>query len=575
MRKEVKVGLALISLLLGVFSMVLYKRIQSRQAEKAQAVAAAKAGDAAPADATAMRPDMETRPASGASSLLSDAWSKPAHDATAKPSPAEPVSQAQIVSQQWQAAPEQNRASEPATAETRYRAAVDNASPPPLPPKQTFAAVESTPAVGAASPTPVDPISAMRGEVPRTTLANLPPGGAETAASDPFDAAGAAVGDRYAARPIPGEELDQPLPPSPRTEFAAGSAELGGVPPREVFSADPPLSGGPDRYSSEPPPATAAGLRGTPVASGNPVVSHGKGEAAFRDERYGAARENGPRDTPTTNDYGDLAVNTDRYGRYDREVGDDRGYGVEPDQSSPPRVGSTMTGRLVAQGRVAVAEEPAPAERQDLPPQRGPEPGERWSPDRRTPPATAQPYYDTRTGTPAAAAGHSAPAAAGSPPGEYIVQPGDSFWVISRKLYGDGGFFKALTEHNRRKYPQTKNLQVGDVVSTPPAEELRNAYPDLCPKLRQPLAGVHRPAGTQKMPGSRMYVVEDGDTLFDIARHQLGSPARWVEIYELNADRLSNDFDYIRPGTELLLPTQGLQRPRETVTGRPAPSPPR
>ena len=58
----------------------------------------------------------------------------------------------------------------------------------------------------------------------------------------------------------------------------------------------------------------------------------------------------------------------------------------------------------------------------------------------------------------------------------------------------------------------------------------------------------------------RVYTVEDGDTLFEIARHELGKPSRWAEIYDLNRDVLGNDFDYLRPGIELILPDDKVAR---------------
>jgi nucleoid-associated protein YgaU len=48
--------------------------------------------------------------------------------------------------------------------------------------------------------------------------------------------------------------------------------------------------------------------------------------------------------------------------------------------------------------------------------------------------------------------------------------------------------------------------------------------------------------------------VEEGDTLYDIARYELGAGGRWPEIYQLNAESLGDDFDYLRPGTKLVLP---------------------
>ena len=52
----------------------------------------------------------------------------------------------------------------------------------------------------------------------------------------------------------------------------------------------------------------------------------------------------------------------------------------------------------------------------------------------------------------------------------------------------------------------------------------------------------------------RSYTVAEGDTLFNIARYELGKASRWVEIYELNRDVLGKDFNYLTPGMKLVLP---------------------
>lgn len=54
--------------------------------------------------------------------------------------------------------------------------------------------------------------------------------------------------------------------------------------------------------------------------------------------------------------------------------------------------------------------------------------------------------------------------------------------------------------------------------------------------------------------GGRTYIAAEGDTLFDIARYELGMASRWVEIFELNRAVLDEDVNYIKPGTKLLLP---------------------
>jgi len=65
--------------------------------------------------------------------------------------------------------------------------------------------------------------------------------------------------------------------------------------------------------------------------------------------------------------------------------------------------------------------------------------------------------------------------------------------------------------------------------------------------------------------GRRTYVVQNGDTLYDIARQQLGKASRWREIYDLNKDLINARWLDLEPGTQLLLPDAGP----ESLTERP------
>ena len=76
----------------------------------------------------------------------------------------------------------------------------------------------------------------------------------------------------------------------------------------------------------------------------------------------------------------------------------------------------------------------------------------------------------------------------------------------------------------------------------PEVKFLRNAYPTLCP--REP----------PKVAAAPTYVVQNGETLSEIARTQLGSASRWPEIYRLNRETLRDQFDILDPGTRLKLP---------------------
>jgi nucleoid-associated protein YgaU len=144
--------------------------------------------------------------------------------------------------------------------------------------------------------------------------------------------------------------------------------------------------------------------------------------------------------------------------------------------------------------------------------------------------------------------------------GAYVVQPSDNYWSISQKVYGTGAYFKALAHHNRAKVPDPNRLGLGDEILTPDIAELETAYPDLCPKpahreaaQRRALAdGTHAP-----LRGGRVYVVQEGDNLFNIARYELGKATRWTEIVNLNQGLLGsnlNDLNYLTPGMKLVLP---------------------
>jgi len=153
--------------------------------------------------------------------------------------------------------------------------------------------------------------------------------------------------------------------------------------------------------------------------------------------------------------------------------------------------------------------------------------------------------------------------------GTYTVQPNDSYWIISQKLYGNGAFFKALAEHNRQKYPLANKLRVGDKIAAPDEAELLEAFPGLCPSPDHNKVARQRASVTpiaSGFTGGRVYVVEEGDTLYDIARFELGNASRWVEIHSLNTALLGDDFDYITPGTKLVLPQAD---PTDTLTRRP------
>ncbi len=145
--------------------------------------------------------------------------------------------------------------------------------------------------------------------------------------------------------------------------------------------------------------------------------------------------------------------------------------------------------------------------------------------------------------------------------GMYEVLPNDSYWTISQRVYGSGAYFKALAEANRGKAARPDRLSPGLLISTPPVAQLEKDYPDFCPRANHREAVRNRANGTASLAaysGGRTYVVQEGDTLWSIARNELGKVSRWADIYQLNREALGKDYDYLTPGMKLVLPpTEG------------------
>ena len=166
---------------------------------------------------------------------------------------------------------------------------------------------------------------------------------------------------------------------------------------------------------------------------------------------------------------------------------------------------------------------------------------------------------------PAAAPPASRYAAPQADPNAYQIVAGDNFWSISEKLYGTDAYFKALYEHNRNAVIDPNRLSIGSQLAAPPLAELQRLYPALCPprSTASPVSVAATrpttPAPTNPTPSEPQargtYVSTQGDTLYDIARQELGDGNLWPQIYDLNRKLLGNDLDYLAPGTQLVMPS--------------------
>lgn len=191
----------------------------------------------------------------------------------------------------------------------------------------------------------------------------------------------------------------------------------------------------------------------------------------------------------------------------------------------------------------------------------------------------------SRTPTPIPESAHN--------PGDesYTVAPSDNYWMISRKQYGSGRYFQALAEYNKGRIADPNRMRPGTVIATPAREVLEKKYPQLidkAPAATQPAApkttfstGSRSPdfsSGRTFAPatsresasasagdggaggfftapsGQPMYRVGEADMLTNIAQRHLGRASRWAEIFELNKEAIHNP-DALKIGTVIRLPS--------------------
>jgi nucleoid-associated protein YgaU len=108
---------------------------------------------------------------------------------------------------------------------------------------------------------------------------------------------------------------------------------------------------------------------------------------------------------------------------------------------------------------------------------------------------------------------------------------------------------------------QKRSKDIQTTVNEPPAAPLEDLSAVPAPQPA-PAATVVRPAGPALAPAAayptpapagRTYLVQPKDTLYSIARRELGNPKRWPEIAELN---LGLTPENLKAGQTIKLPAR-------------------
>ena len=137
-----------------------------------------------------------------------------------------------------------------------------------------------------------------------------------------------------------------------------------------------------------------------------------------------------------------------------------------------------------------------------------------------------------------------------------VVQEGENYTKLSKRVYGTTRYFSALAVFNQHRIPDPRRMRPGMIVLTPDRRLLEEKYPQLFidsqPRVVEP------PGFLLQDDGSPAYRVGDRETLSDISKKHLGRASRWIELYEMNRG-VVNDPNRLKPGTILALPDDATE----------------
>ncbi|MEJ7594691.1 MAG: LysM peptidoglycan-binding domain-containing protein [Planctomycetaceae bacterium] len=137
-----------------------------------------------------------------------------------------------------------------------------------------------------------------------------------------------------------------------------------------------------------------------------------------------------------------------------------------------------------------------------------------------------------------------------------VVQNGDNYTKISKRVYGTVKYFSALAVFNQHRISEPKNMRPGMVVLVPAREVLEERYPEFFVDSQ---SKTPEPAGFLLLEdGTPAYRLGERETISEISERFLGRSSRWIEIYRLNQS-VVKDPNKLKAGLILALPADAAE----------------
>ncbi len=137
---------------------------------------------------------------------------------------------------------------------------------------------------------------------------------------------------------------------------------------------------------------------------------------------------------------------------------------------------------------------------------------------------------------------------------KYQVKKGETLRGIAKAWLGDEKLAESLYEANKSRIPDVKHLSAHLTLVFPRSKFAKKNEPVGSPQNATVPAGLKKDEvkPTTEPAGDKKYVVKEGDTLYGIAKRELGKGTRWEEIASLN----HLDGNMVKKGQTLVLPSR-------------------
>lgn len=130
----------------------------------------------------------------------------------------------------------------------------------------------------------------------------------------------------------------------------------------------------------------------------------------------------------------------------------------------------------------------------------------------------------------------------------HYVKKNESLYTIAKHYYGNGNYWRTIYEANRDKMSNANSVREGVrlVIPNRSGGEVATMV-----KSKKTLSKTEGQVTGEYM----MYTIRSGDSLSKLAVRFYGSGRKYIELYELNRDRI-DDMDNLKVGMKILVPRQ-------------------